>query len=86
MCEENKTPEQLDRSKLLQSIPLSPNQEIIRHILLGDYSAILRTIQLLAVCNYAEPIHWSPPIPTGRSGEYLSILTKREAANPTSES
>ncbi|HEY9877300.1 MAG TPA: hypothetical protein V6D29_02535 [Leptolyngbyaceae cyanobacterium] len=83
MCEENQTPEKLN---LLQSVPQTPNQEILRHILLGDYGAILRAIQVLAACNYAEPKHWSPPMPTGRSGEYLSILTKREAASPIQES
>ncbi|HEY9877982.1 MAG TPA: hypothetical protein V6D29_05975 [Leptolyngbyaceae cyanobacterium] len=83
MCEENKVPERLD---LLQSVPPAPNQETLRHILLGDYGAIMRAIQVLAICRYAEPKHWSQPIPTGRSGEYLSILTKREAASPTHES
>lgn len=82
MCEENKTPEKLN---LFQSVPPAPNQEILRHILLGDYGAILRAISTLAACGYAEPKHWSQPIPTGRSGEYLSILTKREAASPTQE-
>lgn len=84
MCEENQisqsqTPEKLN---LLQAVPQAPNQEILRHILLGDYGAIMRAIQVLAACGYAEPKQWSPPIPTGRSGEYLSILTKREAASP----
>ncbi|MBD2256609.1 hypothetical protein [Pseudanabaena sp. FACHB-2040] len=78
MCEENKF-------ELLQSIPLSPNQAMLRHILLGDYGAIVKTIQALAVFNYAEPKHWSQIIPTGRSGEYLSILTKREVAEADSE-
>ncbi|HEY9738664.1 MAG TPA: hypothetical protein V6D06_20365 [Trichocoleus sp.] len=82
MCESNQTPERL---ALLQRIPPSPNQEILRHILLGDYGAILRAIQVLAAYGYADPNHWSPPIPTGRSGEYLSILTKREAAAPPQE-
>lgn len=87
MCEENKIPaQQSDRFNLLHSIPLSSDQEIVRHILLGDYGAILKTISILAVYHYAEPIHWSPPMPTGRFGEYISILTKREAANVGIES
>ncbi|MBD2257180.1 hypothetical protein H6G13_06330 [Pseudanabaena sp. FACHB-2040] len=66
---------------MLQSIPLAPNQETLRHILLGDYGAIVKTIHALATFNYAEPKHWTQPIPTGRSGEYLSILTRREASD-----
>lgn len=82
MCEEK----QPDRSELLQSIPLSPNQEILRHFLLGDYSFIVRTIKLLAALKYAEVKHWSNPIPTGRTGEYIAILTKREAPSASQES
>jgi hypothetical protein len=81
MCEENQTPDELD-FLLFDAVPPLANQEIVRHILLGDYGAIIRTIRTLAVCQYAEPLQWSQPIPTGRAGEYLSIMTRREAPGP----
>jgi hypothetical protein len=84
MCEENQGPDELD-FLLFDAVLPSPNQEIVRHILLGDYGAIARAIKTLAVCNYAYPQDWSQPIPTGRSGEYLSIMTKREAPGSAME-
>jgi hypothetical protein len=57
----------------------APNQEIVRIILLGDYSGITRTIQQFAVKGIAEPKHWTRLMPTGRSGEYISIHTRRRA-------
>lgn len=87
MCEENRISENQipENLNLLKSVPQAPNQEILRHILLGDYGAIVRAIQVLGACGYAEPKHWSPLTPTNRSGEYLSILTKREASAPFSQ-
>lgn len=56
-------------------LPL-PNQETLRHILLGDYSALRSAILRLHTLGYADPTHWSKPIPTGRGGEYVSISLK----------
>ena len=55
----------------------SYNQESVRHLLIGDYGAIVETINRLAVLGYCERIAWSEPIPTGRSGEYISVMTRR---------
>jgi hypothetical protein len=55
-------------------------QETLRHILLGDYAALMEAIHQMASLGYCDRIAWSDPIPTGRSGEYLSIMTRRRAA------
>ena len=53
------------------------NQEAVRHLLIGDYGAIIDTINRLAVLGYCDRIAWSEPIPTGRNGEYISVMTRR---------
>ena len=61
------------------------NQECVRHILLGDYGAIIDAINRMAVLGYcvgeASPkglrIAWSQPLPTGRNGEFISVMTHR---------
>jgi hypothetical protein len=52
-------------------------QETLRHILLGDYAALMEAINHMVSLGYCDKIAWSDPIPTGRSGEYLSIMTRR---------
>ncbi len=52
-------------------------QETLRHILLGDYAALIEAINHMASLGYCDRVAWSAPIPTGRSGEYLSIMTRR---------
>jgi hypothetical protein len=51
--------------------------ESVRHLLIGDYGAIIDTINRLALLGYCERIAWSEPLPTGRSGEYISVMTRR---------
>ncbi|PZO42854.1 MAG: hypothetical protein DCF17_07660 [Shackletoniella antarctica] len=52
-------------------------QETLRHILLGDYAVLIEAINHMASLGYCDRVAWSDPIPTGRSGEYLSIMTRR---------
>ncbi|WP_017297455.1 hypothetical protein [Nodosilinea nodulosa] len=60
-------------------------QETLRHILLGDYGVITDAIgQLVALgysvgeaCPKGNRVAWSDPIPTGRSGEYVAVMTRR---------
>ncbi len=52
-------------------------QETLRHIFLGDYAALMEAINHMVSLGYCDRISWSAPIPTGRSGEYLSIMTRR---------
>jgi hypothetical protein len=54
-------------------------QEVVRLIALGDYSAVRDTIHQLGAIGYADPDRWTKLIPTGREGEYISIHTRRYA-------
>ncbi len=58
-------------------------QELVRLIALGDYSAVRDTINQLGALGYADPNKWTKLMPTGREGEYISIHTRRYA--PTTE-
>ncbi|HEY9888183.1 MAG TPA: hypothetical protein V6D02_07260 [Candidatus Obscuribacterales bacterium] len=58
------------------SLP-SFNQEAVRHILLGDYSALIDAINRMAVLGYCERLAWSEPLPTGRGGEFISVMTRK---------
>jgi hypothetical protein len=68
----------------LYNLP-SFTQDSVRHILLGDYGAIIDTVNRLALLGYcvgeASPeglrIAWSEPLPTGRNGEYISGMTRK---------
>ena len=53
------------------------NQESVRHILLGDYSALVDAITRMDLLGYCERIAWSQPLPTGRNGEYISVMTRK---------
>lgn len=61
------------------SLP-SFNQETVRHILLGDYSALIVAINRMATLGYCDRAARSKPIPTGRSGEYISVMTRKPIA------
>jgi len=52
------------------------HQEKVRHLLLGSEAALQQVIQTLHVLGYAEVNHWTRPLPTGRPGEVMRILTK----------
>ena len=54
-------------------------QELVRLIALGDYSAVRDTINQLGALGYADPNKWTKLMPTGREGEYISIHTRRYA-------
>ncbi|WP_035994650.1 hypothetical protein [Leptolyngbya sp. KIOST-1] len=49
------------------------------HILLGDYAAVVGAINQMEVLRYCDRIAWLDPIPTGRSGEYISLMSRRIA-------
>jgi hypothetical protein len=53
------------------------SQESVRHILLGDYSALIEAINRMAVLGYCERLAWSEPLPTGRNGEFISVMTRK---------
>jgi len=55
------------------------------HILLGDYAAVVAAINRMEVLHYCvgeacpegKRIAWLDPIPTGRNGEYISVMSRR---------
>ncbi|MEM9007683.1 MAG: hypothetical protein AAGE59_29680 [Cyanobacteria bacterium P01_F01_bin.86] len=53
------------------------SQEAVRHILLGDHAALVEAINRMAVLGYCEPLAWSDPLPTGRNGECISVMTRK---------
>jgi hypothetical protein len=52
----------------------------LTHILLGDYAALIDAINRMSVLGYCDRIAWIDPIPTGRNGEYISVMTRRLGA------
>ena len=53
------------------------NQEAVRHILLGDYSALMEAVKRMAALDYCDTQAWSEPLPTGRGGEFISVMTRK---------
>ena len=49
----------------------------LTHILLGDYAALVDAINRMDVLRYCDRIAWIDPVPTGRNGEYISVMTRR---------
>lgn len=49
----------------------------IVHILLGDYRDLIDTINRMEVLGYADRLAWFDPIPTGRNGEHITIMSRR---------
>lgn len=49
----------------------------LSHILLGDYAALVDAINQMAVSGYCDRVAWITPVPTGRNGEYISVMTRR---------
>jgi len=43
--------------------------------LLGDYGAIIDAMNRMALLGYCDRLAWSEPLPTGRNGEYISVMT-----------
>ena len=49
-------------------------------ILLGDYGAVVDAINRMEVLGYADRLAWTRPLPTGRDGEYISIMSRRSGS------
>ena len=54
----------------------SQTKEPTRHMLFGSPAGVRQVIHLLHKLGYAEPNAWSRPMPTGRPGEVMAILTR----------
>jgi hypothetical protein len=61
------------------------HRDRITHILIGDYAAIIEAINRMEVLRYCERIAWTNPIPTGRSGEYISVMSRRKPPTEISD-
>jgi len=51
--------------------------EKLCHILLGDYDALTNAINRMERLGYCDRLAWLKPIPTGRNGEYISVMSRR---------
>ena len=61
-----------------RSIPLPPaDQSVLRLFMLGDLATVRGMVNRLAAAGIADVKHWSAPQPTGRTGEYIVVHTKR---------
>ena len=49
----------------------------LTHILLGDYAAVVAAINRMEVLRYCARVAWIDPVPTGRNGEYISVMARR---------
>ena len=58
--------------------PFQPrHQEIVRLHLIGSQRGIAIIQNQLHICGFTEVNTWSRPQPTGRPGEYISVLIRR---------
>lgn len=57
-------------------------KEPIRHMVFGSLVGVKEVIRTLHMLGYAEPHEWSRPMPTGRPGEIMAILTKHHRRPP----
>jgi hypothetical protein len=55
------------------------HRDRLTHILLGDYAAVVGAINQMEVLRYCDRVDWIDPVPTGRNGEYISVMTRRIA-------
>lgn len=68
--------------QIQRSISLPPaDQSVLRMFMLGDLGTVHAMIARLASAGIADAKHWSAPQPTGRTGEYIAVHTKRMRAD-----
>ncbi|MFQ4139395.1 hypothetical protein PGN35_024065 [Nodosilinea sp. PGN35] len=77
----NQTPREGNLPDTFTLPSYQPNR--LTHILVGDYAAVLEAINRMEVLRYCARVAWIEPMPTGRSGEYISVMTRR--LNPLGE-
>ena len=54
----------------------SPRRDPARIVVYGSLLACDRIIKHLHVLHFAEPNDWTEPLPTGRPGEWMRMVTK----------
>ncbi|PSN05706.1 hypothetical protein C7271_15610 [filamentous cyanobacterium CCP5] len=66
----------------IRSISLPPaDQSVLRIFMLGDVETLRRMIGRLATNGIADANSWSQPQETGRTGEFITVHTKRMRAD-----
>ena len=55
---------------------LAPENEKIKHILIGSQRAVTITIRVLDQLGYANINDWSPILPSENPGEVISVLIR----------
>lgn len=55
----------------------SHQPEKLVHFLLGDYAAVIDAVNRMAALKYCDRVAWTEPIPTGRNGEYICLMSLR---------
>jgi hypothetical protein len=58
------------------SANMAPENEKIKHILIGSQRAVTVTIQVLDQLGYANITDWSPILPSDNPGEVISVLIR----------
>ena len=62
---------------MMAQITENPQREPIKHMLIGSPKIVTSTIHHLQLIGYASVGDWSPLLPTGNSGEVMSILVRQ---------
>jgi hypothetical protein len=61
----------------LQPLPIpTDKREYIKVMLIGSPDAVTNTIQVLYLRGFARVWEWSPPQPTQKPGEVMSLLQR----------
>ncbi|BAZ11602.1 hypothetical protein NIES4071_34280 [Calothrix sp. NIES-4071] len=71
----------INTEKTLEKLPslsdsMAPENEKIKHILIGSQRAVTITIRVLDQLGYANITDWSPILPSENPGEVISVLIR----------
>jgi hypothetical protein len=55
--------------------PYQPDR--LLHILVGQRGEVIADINHMVALGYCDQVAWSDPMPTGRNGEFISLMNRR---------
>jgi len=58
------------------------DREIVRVLIISSPDGVMETIQTLYAKDFAHVDEWSPPQPTGKPGQVITILTRYRKRRP----
>ena len=58
------------------SDPGEDDREVVQMFIISSPDGVMETIQTLYAKDFAHVDEWSPPQPTGKPGQVVSILTR----------